>query len=162
MLLLLSITDSVAVCLPFPVHSSPLRKQSEVLEISLAWATGNMRCRRQIWIHSLLFPSTLSSAMIYWGRELEQPSNKSNNSVAALKKIRRQACPSTADSRPSNSAVVYGHTLFHSPRPNTASCSAAISLKFIIRCSLQMAYCLFPPHRSAGLRRPPRKRLAIQ
>lgn len=100
-LLLPSITESVAIGLPFPVHSSPLREQSVVLEISLAWAIGNMQCRWQIQIHPLLSPITLSGAMIYWGRKLERPSSKSNNSVAVEKEIRRRACPSKPDSHPS-------------------------------------------------------------
>lgn len=38
--------------------------------------------------------------MIYWGRKLEQPSNKTNNSVAVAKEIRRRACRSKSDSHP--------------------------------------------------------------
>lgn len=47
-LLLPSITESVAVSPPFPVHSSPLREQSVVLRISLASVTGNMQRRWRI------------------------------------------------------------------------------------------------------------------
>lgn len=78
-LLLPSVTESAAADLPFPVHSSPLREQSAALEISLAPAIGDAQRRRLIWIHLLLSPVTLSSAMIYWGRKPEQPSNKTNN-----------------------------------------------------------------------------------
>lgn len=42
-----SITESAAVGLPFPAHSSPLGEQSAALEISLASAKGNAQRRWQ-------------------------------------------------------------------------------------------------------------------
>lgn len=123
-LLLPSITASVAVGPPFPLHSSPLRKQSAVEDTSQA--IGSMQCRWQDQIHATPYPkpteatTTLSSTMIYCRRKLEQSSNKSNNCVAVEKEIRRKKCPSKPGTIP-NSAVYMNirFSSLHLPHPST-------------------------------------------
>lgn len=124
-LLLPSITASVAVGPPFPLHSSPLRKQSAVEDTSQA--IGSMQCRWQDQIHATPYPkpteatTTLSSTMIYCRRKLEQSSNKSNN-CGCGEGNQEEEVSQQARHHTSSNLAVYMNIRFsslHLPHPST-------------------------------------------